>query len=119
MLLRDLEAPKVRADVAHWVMKTAAGGEALREAKKPEKSGNEAGLRPLSLGFIPEHEMTDKKQKKHDLRDDVPARTSITNTESRMAGGADNPNVAVGDDEPLVAPGPSEKGSQGQDTKSD
>ena len=62
--------------------------------------------------------MTEKK-KTHDLRDEVPARTSITDTRSRMAGGADNPNVAVGDDEPLVAPGPSEKGAQGQDTKGD
>lgn len=59
------------------------------------------------------------EKKKHDLRDDAPARTSITNTRSRMAGGADNPNVAVGDDEPMVSPGPSEKGEQGQDTKGD
>jgi alpha-beta hydrolase superfamily lysophospholipase len=119
MLLRDLEAPMVRADVAHWVMKTAGGAESPREAKEPENSGNETGLRPLSLGFSPEHEMTDKKQKKHDLRDDIRVRTTITNTESRMAGGVDNPNVAIRDDEPLVAPGPSEKGSRGQDTKGD
>ena len=35
------------------------------------------------------------KKKKHDLRDEIPATMSITNTNSRMAGGADNPNVST------------------------
>lgn len=43
--------------------------------------------------------------KKHDLRDEAPARTSITNTQSRMAGGADNPVMSTVDDTPLKHPG--------------
>jgi hypothetical protein len=56
------------------------------------------------------------QKKKHDLRDDVPARTTITNTNSRMAGGADNPNVAGDENPPLVKPGPQDMPS-GQDVK--
>ena len=64
--------------------------------------------------------MTDKKsgKKKHDLRDEIPATTSITNTNSRMAGGADNPNVAFKDDNRILSPGPSAPAPDGQDTKS-
>ncbi len=57
------------------------------------------------------------KNKKRDLRDGVP-HASITNTNSRMAGGADNPNVAAQDDTPLVRPGPTDRVPEGQDTKS-
>ena len=56
------------------------------------------------------------QKKKHDLRDDVPARTSITNTESRMAGGADNPNVSTDQNPRSVKPGP-ERMPNGQDVK--
>lgn len=60
-----------------------------------------------------------KTEKKHDLRDDVPARLSVTNTESRMAGGIDNPNVEVGDDNDILKPGVVDsKVPDGQDTKS-
>lgn len=58
----------------------------------------------------------DQKKKKHDLRDDVPARTSITNTESRMAGGADNPNVSTDENPSTVKPGPQNM-PNGQDIK--
>ena len=60
--------------------------------------------------------MTDKK--KHDMRDDVPAKTTITNTNSRMAGGLDNPNVKVKDDGKILTPGASSPVPEGQDTKS-
>lgn len=43
--------------------------------------------------------------KKHDLRDGHP-KASITNTNSRMAGGADNPNVDTDQNPQLVKPGP-------------
>jgi hypothetical protein len=58
----------------------------------------------------------EEKKKKHDLRDEVPARTSITNTESRMAGGADNPNVSTDQNPSLVKPGPQDM-PNGQDVK--
>ncbi|MGH6827933.1 MAG: hypothetical protein ACREFW_03375 [Rhizomicrobium sp.] len=45
-----------------------------------------------------------EKNKTHDLRDEGPPPTSVTNTQSRMAGGADNPNVAPKDDTPLSRP---------------
>ncbi|MDR3450199.1 MAG: hypothetical protein P4M15_10725 [Alphaproteobacteria bacterium] len=59
--------------------------------------------------------MTDPK--KHDMRDGIPKAT-ITNTNSRMAGGADNPNVASKDDNQILSPGPSSPVPDGQDTKS-
>ena len=43
--------------------------------------------------------------KKHDMRDGIPKAT-ITNTNSRMAGGADNPNVDTDQNPQLVKPGP-------------
>lgn len=55
--------------------------------------------------------------KKHDMRDGIPKAT-ITNTNSRMAGGADNPNVAPKDDNRILTPGPSAPVPDGQDTKS-
>ena len=55
-------------------------------------------------------------KKEHDLRDDIPARISITNTESRMAGGADNPNVSTDENPPLIKPGPQDM-PDGQDVK--
>ena len=59
------------------------------------------------------------KAKKHDLRDEIPATMSVTNTESRMAGGADNPNVKVGGHNHTLKPGPVDsKVPDGQDTKS-
>ena len=58
------------------------------------------------------------EKKKHDLRDDIPVRITITNTESRMAGGEDNPNVSTDENPPLVKPGPDQRIPQGQDTKS-
>ena len=60
-----------------------------------------------------------KDKKKHDMRDEIPATMSVTNTQSRMAGGADNPNVASKDGEPLLTPGVVDsKVPDGQDTKS-
>lgn len=56
------------------------------------------------------------EKKKHDLRDEAPARTSITNTESRMAGGADNPNVSTDENPGTVKPGPQNM-PNGQDVK--
>ena len=64
--------------------------------------------------------MTDKKsgKKKHDLRDEIPATTSITNTNSRMAGGADNPNVKVREGNTVLSPGTGSPVPEGQSTKS-
>jgi hypothetical protein len=60
-----------------------------------------------------------KSGKKHDLRDEIPAAMSVTNTESRMAGGLDNPNVKSRDNEPLLRPGVVDaRVPDGQDTKS-
>jgi hypothetical protein len=61
------------------------------------------------------------KAKKHDLRDDIPATMSVTNTDSRMAGGIDNPNVKVSNDKQghTLTPGVVDsKVPDGQDTKS-
>jgi hypothetical protein len=55
-------------------------------------------------------------KKEHDLRDDIPARISITNTESRMAGGADNANVSTDENPSLIRPGPQNM-PNGQDVK--
>ena len=60
--------------------------------------------------------MTDGK--KHDMRDDIPATTTITNTNSRMAGGVDNPNVKVKDEGKVQPPGASSSAPDGQNTKS-
>jgi hypothetical protein len=59
-------------------------------------------------------------KKKHDMRDEIPATMSVTNTDSRMAGGADNPNVKVGNDNNRsLRPGVVDsKVPDGQDTKS-
>jgi hypothetical protein len=57
-------------------------------------------------------------KKKHDLRDDIPAPTTLTNTNSRMAGGSDNPNVKVKDQGKLLTPGASGSVPDGQNTKS-
>ena len=57
-------------------------------------------------------------EKKHDLREGIPKAT-ITNTESRMAGGLDNPNVKVKDGSGAVLrPGATDHVPDGQDTKS-
>jgi hypothetical protein len=56
------------------------------------------------------------EKKKHDLRDEIPVRTTITNTESRMAGGADNANVSTDQNPSLVKPGPQDMPT-GQDVK--
>lgn len=58
--------------------------------------------------------MTDPK--KPDMRDGVPKAT-ITNTNSRMAGGADNPNVDTDDSPQLVRPGPDGKVPAGDNVK--
>ena len=59
------------------------------------------------------------KARKHDLRDDIPATMSVTNTESRMAGGVDNANVKVGNETHTLKPGVVDsKVPDGQDTKS-
>jgi hypothetical protein len=55
-------------------------------------------------------------KKEHDLRDDIPARICITNTESRMAGGADNANVSTDENPSLIRPGPQNM-PNGQDVK--
>ena len=55
-------------------------------------------------------------EKKHDLRDEVPARTTITNTNSHMAGGADNPAVSTDENPHTVKPGPQNL-PNGQDVK--
>jgi hypothetical protein len=60
--------------------------------------------------------MTDKS--KHDMRDEIPAKTTITNTNSRMAGGVDNPNVKVKDEGKILTPGASGSVPDGQNTKS-
>jgi len=59
-------------------------------------------------------------KKKHDLRDEIPATMSVTNTDSHMAGGVDNPNVRVGNDNNhTLKPGVVDaKVPDGQDTKS-
>ena len=54
--------------------------------------------------------------KKHDMRDGIPKAT-ITNTNSRMAGGADNPNVSTDDGPQLVKPGPDGRVPEGDDVK--
>jgi hypothetical protein len=60
-----------------------------------------------------------KHKKKHDLREDIPATMSVTNTESRMAGGVDNPNVKVSNDNRTLKPGVVDsKVPEGQSTKS-
>jgi hypothetical protein len=59
------------------------------------------------------------EKKKHDLRDEIPVRTTVTNTESRMAGGLDNPNVSVDQNPHLVKPGPDQRSPEGQDSKGD
>jgi len=62
-----------------------------------------------------------KDKKKHDMRDEIPATMSVTNTESRMAGGVDNPNVKVSNENEsrTLKPGPVDsKVPDGQDTKS-
>jgi hypothetical protein len=53
------------------------------------------------------------KKNRHDLRDEVPAPTSITNTNSRMAGGADNANVSGADGTPLKKPGVTQREPDG------
>jgi hypothetical protein len=63
----------------------------------------------------PETMMSEKK--KHDLRDDIPVKTTITNTQSRMAGGVDNPNVSTDRNSHLVRPGPDQRTSDGQNVK--
>jgi hypothetical protein len=55
-------------------------------------------------------------EKEHDMRDDMPARTSIANTKSRMAGGVDNLNLFTDENPPLVQPGPQDM-PNGQDVK--
>ncbi len=61
----------------------------------------------------------DKNETKHDLRDDIPATMSVTNTDSRMAGGLDNPNVKVHSGNSTLKPGVVDsKVPDGQDTKS-
>jgi hypothetical protein len=59
------------------------------------------------------------EKKKHDLRDEIPVRTTVTNTESRMAGGEDNPNVSTDQNPHLVTPGPDQRSPEGQDSKGD
>ena len=60
-----------------------------------------------------------KDKKKHDMRDDIPATMSVTNTQSRMAGGADNPNVKIDNENHTLKPGVVDsKVPDGQDTKS-
>ena len=83
---------------------------------RSEGNSLETFLRSSRYPFaeIPESNMDQKK--KHDLRDDVPARTSITNTDSRMAGGADNPNVSTDQNSHLVKPG-AQNLPNGQDVK--
>lgn len=58
--------------------------------------------------------MNDKK--KPDLRDGVTP-TTVTNTQSRMAGGVDNPNVSTDHNPHLVKPGPDQRSPEGQDSK--
>jgi hypothetical protein len=58
--------------------------------------------------------MTDPK--KPDMRDGIPKAT-ITNTNSRMAGGADNPNVSTDGGPQLVKPGPDGRVPEGDDAK--
>ncbi|MEP6830628.1 MAG: hypothetical protein ABI963_09835 [Rhizomicrobium sp.] len=58
--------------------------------------------------------MTD--QKKPDMRDGIPKAT-ITNTNSRMAGGADNPNVDTDQNPQLVRPGPDGRVPAGDNVK--
>jgi hypothetical protein len=55
-------------------------------------------------------------KKEHDLRDYVPARTSITNIKSRMAGDVDSANVPTDENPSLVQPGPQYM-TNGQDVK--
>ena len=60
-----------------------------------------------------------KHKRKHDLREEIPATMSVTNTQSRMAGGLDNPNVKVGSGNDTLKPGVVDsKVPEGQDTKS-
>jgi len=61
-----------------------------------------------------EWNMTDGK--KHDLREGHPKAT-ITNTNSRMAGGADNPNVDTDQNPQLVKPGPEGRVPEGDNVK--
>ena len=56
------------------------------------------------------------EKKKHDLRDEIPVRVTITNTESRMAGGLDNANVSTDENPSTVKPGPQNMPT-GQDVK--
>jgi hypothetical protein len=80
--------------------------------------GNSAETFPGSsrylLTAIPETKMDEKK--KHDLRDEIPVRVTITNTESRMAGGLDNANVSTDENPSTVKPGPQNMPA-GQDVK--
>ena len=59
------------------------------------------------------------QKKKPDLRDGITP-TTVTNTESRMAGGADNPNVSVDENPHIAKPGaPDQRVPEGQGSKGD
>ncbi|HWF65479.1 MAG TPA: hypothetical protein VN685_12770 [Rhizomicrobium sp.] len=58
------------------------------------------------------------QKKKPDLRDGITS-TTVTNTQSRMAGGVDNPNVSVDENPHLVKPGPDQRSPEGQGSKGD
>jgi hypothetical protein len=60
------------------------------------------------------------ESKKHDLRDDIKAKTTVTDTDSRMAGGDDRPEtVKPHSDMHATAPDPGSRNlAEGQVTKS-
>jgi acylglycerol lipase len=110
MLLRDIEGPMVQDDVASWVLAHAFGN-------RRHRRGNLRAHQPFPHPSKDLETMMTEKKKKHDLRDEIPVRATITNTQSRMAGGADNPNVADDENPHLVRPGPTQRTPVGQGTK--
>ena len=84
------------------------------ERNSPETFINPSRYRETEF---PENKMDQKK--KPDLRDGITP-TTVTNTQSRMAGGADNPNVSVDENPHIAKPGaPDQRVPEGQGSKGD
>jgi alpha-beta hydrolase superfamily lysophospholipase len=100
MLLRDLDGAAVTKDVADWIGQRLAGSTVISAGENAEQA-------------------MDKDSKKPDLRDRAGVETTITNTDSRMAGGDDRPDsVKIKSDFNEVAPDIGTHVPAGQVTKS-
>jgi alpha-beta hydrolase superfamily lysophospholipase len=100
MLLRDLDGAVVTKDVADWIGQRLAASTVISAGETVEKA-------------------MDKDSKKPDLRDRAGVETTITNTDSRMAGGDDRPDsVKIKSDFNEVLPDVGKHIPEGQVTKS-